>query len=362
MKNSIFAVIMAGGSGIRFWPKSRKNLPKQFLKIIGDKTMIQATVNRIESLVSYKNILIVTNVNHAKTVHDQLPSISSANVILEPVARNTAPCIGLAALTVQQRDKNGVMLVLPSDHWINDDRQFCLELEIAAERAVEKETLILFGIKPSYPETGYGYVQRGKNINPNPSSDCKIYQIEKFKEKPDVEQAKEFIKSGNFYWNSGSFAWKASVILDEIKNHLPDLHNGLMKIKAILDTTKDQVEINKIFQTLRPESIDTGVMEKTNRAEIIISQVGWGDVGSWKALENHLPTDTSGNAASKKHILIDTKNSIIEGDNRMIAAIGLKDMVVIDTEDVLLICPKERCQEIKNLVGQLKKEGKDEYL
>ena len=250
MKNSIFAVIMAGGSGIRFWPKSRKNLPKQFLKIIGDKTMIQATVNRIESLVSYKNILIVTNVNHAKTVYDQLPSISSANVILEPVARNTAPCIGLAALTVQQRDKNGVMLVLPSDHWINDDRQFCLELEIAAERAVEKETLILFGIKPSYPETGYGYVQRGKNINPNPSSDCEIYQIEKFKEKPDVEQAKEFIKSGNFYWNSGSFAWKASVILDEIKNHLPDLHNGLMKIKAILDTTKDQVEINKLFQKL----------------------------------------------------------------------------------------------------------------
>ena len=392
MKNQIFAVIMAGGSGVRFWPKSRKKLPKQFLRIKGDKTMIQSTVKRIESLVPYQNTIVVTNFLHANTVQSQLPSIPSENIVLEPVARNTAPCIGLAALIVEQKDSDAVMLVLPADHWTNDDRQFCNELKIAAAIAAEKETLIAFGIKPSYPETGYGYIQCGKKKILMPESGYEIYQIENFREKPDIKQAKEFVESGNFYWNSGTFVWKASAILEEIEKYLPSLHQGLMKVKKILETNKEvtaqsceeklpngvvkeksfpkhieqlqknEEEIDKIFSTFQSKSIDFGIMEKTNRAEVIISQVDWSDIGNWKALENHLPADNSGNVASKKHILIDTNNSIIEGNERMIAAIGLKDMLVIDTEDVLLICPKERYQEIKNLVEQLKKEGKDEFL
>ena len=362
MKSQIFAVIMAGGSGIRFWPKSRKKLPKQFLKITGDKTMIQSTLHRIESFVPYQNTIVVTNILHAKTVQDQLPSIPSENIILEPVGRKTAPCIGFAALIVEQKDRAGVMVVLPADHWIKDDRQFCNELKIAAARAGEKETLITFGIKPSYPETGYGYIQCGKGKRMTPESGYEICQIEKFWEKPDIKQAKKFVESGNFFWNSGTFVWKASTILEEIEKYLPALHQGLMKIKECLGKENKKEEINKIFSAFQPESIDYGIMEKTNRAEVIISQVNWSDIGSWKALQNHLPADNSGNVASKKHILIDTNNSIIEGNERMIAVIGLKDMVVIDTEDVLLICPKERCQEIKNLVEQLKKEGKDEYL
>ncbi len=325
---------MAGGSGVRFWPKSRSKLPKQFLRVIGNKTMIQSTAHRIESLVTPQNTLIVTNIIHAKTVQNQLPSIPSENVILEPVGRNTAPCIGLAALIVEQKDRGGVMLVLPADHWIKDDRQFCDELKIAAARGGEKETLIAFGIKPSYPETGYGYIQCGEKKNLIPESKYEICQIEKFREKPDIKQAKEFIESGNFFWNSGVFVWKASVILEEIEKYLPELHQGLMKIKECLGTDNKKEKIHKIFSAFQPESIDYGIMEKTNRAEVIISQVSWSDVGSWKALENHLPADNSGNIVSKKHILIDTNNSIIESNEGMIAPIALKAMFVIATYDV----------------------------
>ncbi len=324
--------------------------------------MIQSTINRIESLVPYQNTIVVTNFLHANTVQSQLPSIPSENIVLEPVGRNTAPCIGLAALIVEQKDREGIMVVLPSDHWIKDDRQFCNELKIAATIAAEKETLIAFGIKPSYPETGYGYIQCGKKRSLIPETEYEICQIEKFREKPDIKQAEAFVESGNFYWNSGTFVWKASAILEEIEKYLPALHQGLMKIKESLGKNNKKEAINKIFSSFQSESIDFGVMEKTNRAEVILSQVNWSDIGSWQALENHLPVNNSGNVVSKKHILIDTNNSIIEGNERMIAAIGLKDMVVVDTKDVLLICPKERCQEIKNLVEQLKKEGKDEYL
>lgn len=360
MKNQIFAVIMAGGSGTRFWPKSRAGLPKQFLKIIGDKTMLQSTVHRVEPIISHQNIFIITNVHHAQMVKEQLPSVPSENIFLEPVGRNTAPCIGIAALMVQQRDPEGVMIVLPSDHCIKNKEGFCKELKIAAERAAEKKTLISFGIKPTYPETGYGYIQCGEKSSL--LSEYEIYQIERFREKPDINQAKEFIKCGNYFWNAGIFVWKASVILEEIEKYLPESYKKLMEIKKHLETNKAQEEINNIFKTFQPESIDYGVMEKTERAEIIASQVDWNDVGSWKSLENLLPSDESGNITDKMNLLIDTSNSIIKGNRRLIAAIGLKDMVVIDTEDVLLICPKERCQEVKTLVERLKEERKDEYL
>lgn len=360
MNIPIYAVIMAGGQGTRFWPKSRNRLPKQFLKIIGDKTMIQHTVQRIEPLVPYENTIILTNANQANIVYEQLPFLPSENVILEPIGRNTAPCIGLAALIVQQRNQDGIMLVLPSDHWINDKKRFCLELKIAADRVAEKETLIALGIKPAYPETGYGYIQFGQPIST--ISEYEIYQIKEFREKPDVTQATEFIKCGNYLWNGGIFVWKAATILEEMEKYLPHLHKGLMKIKTFLGTDGEQNEINEFFKTLNPESIDYGVMEKTKRAEIIISQAGWSDVGSWKSLENLLPSDQFGNIASPNHLLFKTHNSIIKGDKRLIAAIHLDDMIIIDTEDVLLVCPKNRCQEIKKLVESLKEAGKDEFL
>lgn len=358
----VYAVIMAGGSGVRFWPKSRKKQPKPFLNFISDKTMIQSTVQRIESLVPLQNILVSMNADHEKIVLEQLPAIPGENIILEPAVKNTAPCIGLMALIVQHREPDAVMLVLPSDHWINDDKQFCEELKIAAERAAMEETLITFGNKPTYPETGYGYVQCGTKINMESYPGCEFYKVEKFEEKPGLEQAKKFIKDGNYYWNGGTFVWKASVILSEIEKYLPELYNGLMKIKECLGKDNEKDEIKKIFETFTSESIDYGVMEKTDRAEMIITKAGWGDVGSWKSLENYLEKDDSGNITSKKHILIDTDNSIIEGDKRLIAAIGLKDMVIVDTEDILLICPKDRSQEVKKLVERLKEEGREEYL
>lgn len=351
---------MAGGQGTRFWPKSRNRLPKQFLRVIGDNTMIQSTVRRVESIVPYQNILIATNIKQAKIVYEQLPFLPTANVISEPIGRNTAPCIGLAALIVQQRSRDGIMLVLPSDHWIKDEQKFCTELKIAAVRAADKKTLILIGIKPTYPETGYGYIQYSKKVAL--VSGYEIYQIKKFREKPEIAQAKKFIKCGNYLWNGGIFVWKAATILEEIQKYLPELHKGLLKIKACLGTERGQKEINKIFKALQPESIDYGVMEKTKRAEIIVSQAGWSDVGSWKSLENLISADQFGNITSPKHVLVDTYNSIIEGNRRLIAGIHLKDMIVIDTEDVLLICPKDKCQEIKKLVERLKKEGKDEFL
>lgn len=360
MSIPIYAVIMAGGRGTRFWPESRNRLPKQFLKIIGDKSMIQHTVQRIESLVSYKNTIILTNVDQANIVYEQLPFLPSENIILEPIGRNTAPCIGLAALIVQQRSQDGIMIVLPSDHWINDKKIFCQELKIAADRVAEKETLITFGIKPAYPETGYGYIQFGQQTNS--VSEYEIYQIKEFREKPDITQATEFIKCGNYLWNGGIFVWKAATILEEIEKYLPELHKGLMKIKTFLGTDGEQKEINECFKTFNPESIDYGIMEKTKRAEIIISQAGWSDVGSWKSLENLAPSDQFGNIATKNHLLFETHNSIIKGDKRLIAAIHLDDMIIIDTEDVLLVCPKDQCQEIKKLVERLKEEGKDEFL
>lgn len=355
------ALIMAGGRGERFWPKSRKHLPKQFLSLTNDgKTMIQLTVERILPIVSMENIYISTNENYKKLVMEQLPEIPEANILCEPVGKNTAPCIGLAAVHIRKKVGDAIMMVLPSDHLIKNNIMFLDVLRDASDVAQENTNLVTVGITPSYPEIGYGYIQFDtQNIR-----ECKnrAYKVLKFKEKPDLSTAKEYVSSGEYLWNSGMFIWKASSILSNIESFMPDTYEGLRKIEESIGTDIQNEVLNSEFEKFKSESIDYGIMEHAKDIYILPGTFGWDDVGSWLALERINPTNEFGNVVNGNVISIDTKNSIIHGGKKLVATVGLKDIIVVDTEDALLICDKDSTQDIKKIIENLKICNRTEYV
>lgn len=355
------ALIMAGGRGERFWPKSRKHLPKQFLSLTNDgKTMIQLTVERILPIVDMDKIYISTNENYKKLVMEQLPKIPEANILCEPVGKNTAPCIGLAAVHIRKKMGDAIMMVLPSDHLIKNSVMFLDVLRDASYVAQENTNLVTVGITPSYPETGYGYIQFDtQNIR-----ECKnrAYKVLKFKEKPDLNTAKEYVSSGEYLWNSGMFIWKASSILSNIESFMPDTYEGLRKIEESIGTDIQNEVLNSEFEKFKSESIDYGIMEHAKDIYILPGTFGWDDVGSWLALERINPTNEFGNVVSGNVISIDTKNSIIHGGKKLVATVGLKDIIVVDTEDALLICDKDSTQDIKKIIENLKICNRNEYI
>lgn len=354
-------VIMAGGKGERFWPKSRINLPKQFLSLTDDgKSMIQHTVERVKNLVDIENIYVVTNEMYKNLVSEHIPDIPEANIIIEPAAKNTAPCIGLAAVHIAKKDINSKMIILPSDHLIKFNEIFIDTLKTALDVVEKGDNLATIGITPNYPETGYGYINFTKGESFKDSTN--IYEVLRFVEKPNLEKAKEYLTSGQYLWNSGMFVWKASTILKNFKEYLPEIYEGLQKIGKSINTGKYEEVLKKEFLNLPSESIDYGIMEKAKNIYVIPGNFGWDDVGSWLSLERINKTNQDGNVITGNVISIKTKNTIIQGSDKLIATIGLEDIVVVDTDDVTLICHKNNTQEVKEIISNLRICNRNEYL
>lgn len=351
-----YAVIMAGGKGERFWPESRISHPKQFLKLTGKETMIQATVRRINRLINIKNIYIVTNAMYKGIVKKQLPALSEENIIVEPVARNTAASIGLACAYINSKDKDASMVVLPSDHLIKNEQGFINILDRGFNKAEKGDNLVTLGIRPNYPETGYGYIKHGsleKDLT------CKV---ECFVEKPDIEKAREYVESGNYLWNSGMFIWKVQSIMDSFKQFMPELYNSILRIENSIGKSRQDYIIKEEFMKLKNISIDYGIMEKSKNIYVVPCDFGWDDVGSWTSLERLNPSDESGNIVDGKVVSLDTKGCIVKSNKKLVATIGIEDLVVVDTEDAILICRKDRAQDIKKLIDQIKDNRMDMYL
>jgi mannose-1-phosphate guanylyltransferase/mannose-6-phosphate isomerase len=359
----MYAVIMAGGSGTRFWPLSREKMPKQLLKIGGEDTLIRQTVGRILPLVRREDIFIVANQSLAESIGRQLSAKFDrswdGNFILEPEAKNTAPALGLAALHLERLDPESIMVVLAADHFIRNGDAF-LDLVRTAGEAARHDYLVTLGIRPDRPETGYGYIKSGEPCREaGVEGVCKV---EAFVEKPDLETAKEYMKNGRYYWNSGIFIWKTRTLLAEIEKYQPALHRGLSEIRKSIGTGREADAVNEVFKKIDPISIDYAVMEKTDRAAVIPADIGWSDVGSWTALDDVSGRDASGNIISGNVIDIGSRDSIIYAEKRLVATIGLKDAVVVDTPDATLVCSKEKAQDVKKVVEELKKRNAEEHL
>ncbi len=362
---NVFPVIMAGGVGTRFWPRSREKSPKQLLEIVNKGTLIQNTARRLARFVDAKNIFVVTNKTQKSLTSKQLAEVDveTEKILIEPVGRNTAACIGLAALHIRRVDPNAVMVVLPSDHLIKDLVEYERIIKLAVEIADESRSLVTIGIKPEFPETGYGYIQmfneEGKH---NPFFSRGVNKVKTFAEKPSLQVAEKFIASGDFLWNSGQFVWRADVILHKLQVYLPELYAELMKIDRAIGTSHYATVLDQVYGLIRGISIDYGVMEKAENVYIIPGTFGWSDIGSWDEVYKMSGKDDRGNSVTGKFIPKDTSNCLVYSENRLVAAVGVDDLIIVDTEDALLICKRGRSQEVKEIADYLKRKQMNEYL
>lgn len=343
-----FAVIMAGGVGSRFWPVSKAHYPKQFHDMMGvGETLIQLTYNRISTIVPPQNILILTNEVYKELVKEQLPNIKEEQIVLEPVMRNTAPCILLAALKIKKQNPNAVMMVAPSDHWINDKEAFIDNINIAFEEASRQDILITLGIKPTHPNTGFGYIQFDNKDNDTAT----IKKVTTFTEKPTLRNARKYVEEGNYLWNAGIFIWKASVIAEAFSNHQEEMFKLFGKGKDKLNTGQENNFIKETYPAAQNISIDYAILEKSNKVYVIPAGFDWDDLGTWGALYNQLGKDDDKNVVINAHLLPreSRKNIIYTHSQKVVVLDGLDDYIVIDDKDVLLIIPREKEQEIKEL-------------
>ncbi|MFD1179411.1 mannose-1-phosphate guanylyltransferase [Paenibacillus puldeungensis] len=353
-------LILAGGKGERFWPKSRTNLPKQFLNISGNKSMIQQTVDRLQKFIPIEQIFIITNESYAELIKAQIPDLSNDNIIIEPVGRNTAPCVGLASIIIEERYPDSSMIVLPSDHIIKNKDEFISILKAAVEISYRGDSLVTLGITPTYPETGYGYIEStNQQIEVGNHA---AYKVNKFVEKPDEITAKSYVEAGNFYWNSGIFVWRVSVIRNYIRELMPQMHDLLETMKLSFENAFKNEVIKSEFPKMPDQSIDYGIMEKVKDIYVIPCVLGWDDAGSWTALERINDLDEHGNAINGNILSIDTKRCIIESNGKLIATLGVEDLIIVETDDVTLICKKDKAQEVKSLIKELKVQKLEQYL
>ena len=361
--SQVCAVIMAGGVGTRFWPRSRERSPKQLLEILGKGTMIQNTMKRIQPLVQPQNVFVVTNRVQRAAVIKQLPQVPEENIIEEPVGRNTAPCIGLAAMHVRRRVPDAVMVVLPADHMIAREEDFLQVLSVAIEVAGQSRSLLTLGIHPTRPETGYGYIQFDNETGSrNPYLDRGVMRVRTFAEKPNIPTAERFLASGDFLWNSGMFVWRADAILEQIRTCLPDLFEELTKVEPAIGTPQYQGLLEKAYGVIRGISIDYGVMEKSEQVFVIRGDFGWTDVGSWDEVWYQSGKDPHGNSITGRVIQRDLTNSLVYSPDRIVAVIGVDDLIVVDTPDALLICRRGRSQDVKEIADYLRRKQMDQYL
>ena len=353
----IYVVIMAGGVGSRFWPRSKEKTPKQLLKIFGDETLIQQTVNRVKGLVSEKNIFVITNKVQKEKVIEQLPQIPSENIIAEPFGKNTAPCIGLSAVLIKEKSKDAVIITLPADHYIQDEKEFRRTIKTAAKFAYSSGGLVTIGINPTKPETGYGYIQVDDTVEGE-----EIYRVTTFAEKPNFSTAKRFMSSGDFMWNSGMFIWRADVILNEIDKYLLDLSDGLKELEKSVGKSNFEKSLSKVYGQLKSISIDYGVMEKSPNVFLVKGNFAWSDVGSWDAVYDLSEKDEDGNALVGDVYAEGSHNSFIYSKKKFTAAVGVDNIIVIDTDDALLVCNRNNAQDVKDLVDYLKLHNRTDLL
>lgn len=352
----LVAVIMAGGVGARFWPKSRAKEPKQLLNLFSDRSMIQNTVDRMDDLVKKENIYIVTNKVQKEKIVKQLSEIPEENIVEEPFGKNTAAAIGLASIIVDSKHKDAVTIVLPADHLINDKVEFQRIISEAAKHADEQKSLVTIGINPTRPDTGYGYIQIEENETDT------LHKVIRFAEKPNLDTAKRFLESGDFLWNSGMFIWRTDVILNEIKTYMADLDEGLQTIKSTINTDEFNDTLIKVYGQLRSISIDYGIMENSKNVKLIKGEFDWSDVGSWDAVYHLLQKDKNNNVVKGDVYFGNSTGNYVNSENKFTALIGVKDVFVINTDDATLVCHKDYAQDVKLIVDYLKMNEKNELL
>lgn len=360
----MYIVLMAGGAGTRFWPRSRQDMPKQLLKLFGERSMLQQTYDRIKGLTDNSKILIVTAQNLKQEIISQLPEIPVENIVAEPFGRNTAPCIALAATVINSRENGNseIMAILPADHLVNDVPKFQAVLMTAAKYASETETLVTLGIKPTYPETGYGYIQRTDRLLETDNQ--KIYPVKTFAEKPNIETAARFLESGDFYWNGGIFVWSTKTILREFEDQMVELHDVLPQIAEKVDKDGFDEAVLKVYSATKAISIDYAIMENAENVSVIEADFEWNDVGSWEAVFNLSEKNNKNNAVHSRYsVEIESHNNYFYSKNKkLIAAVDINDMILVETDDAILICRKSSSQRVKEIVDKLRVKDMNQFL
>ena len=357
-----YAVIMAGGVGSRFWPQSRQAFPKQFLNVAGDRTMIQATVDRLAGFIPPERCFVVTNVRYLDETRRQLPELPAENVLAEPISRNTAPAVAFAAAHIAALDPDAELVILPADHVIRNVERFHTVLDAAFEKAATPGALVTIGVAPMHPETGYGYIQFDGTADDTHAEHPRALAVRTFAEKPDLATAERFLDSGDFLWNSGMFVWRADSILNAIAHYLPDLDAAMRPMREDAGAAHDVQKVEDAFAASPRISIDYGVMEQAERVFVVPGSFGWSDVGDWRAVYELQDRDEHGNAVRGEVILHDASRCFVVGGKRLVVVVGLHDAVVVDTDDAVLVLHREGAQGVKNVVDYLNANGLERYV
>lgn len=352
-----FEVIMAGGGGTRFWPLSRRRRPKQLLNITGKDIMLNETIKCLDGVVEREDVYVVTNEEQQALMKELIVGgVPFRNILVEPAARNTAPCVLYAAALLQKLHGDGVMCVFPSDHHIGKPEEYRRVIARAAQLAEESESIVTIGIKPTYPAIGYGYIRRGAAVQKD------AWQVERFVEKPDLETATEYVESGQFSWNSGVFVFRTDVILKAYRRLLPEMAEAMDEIVDSYGTERQEEVLQRVYPSLQNISIDYGIMEQADNVLVIEGNYGWSDVGSFDALDTVYEVDEAGNIAIGDHLLLDSKGCTVRSEEKLIALVGVENLVVVEAEDAILVCPKSAANDVKRVVEALKKQGREELL
>lgn len=349
-----YFVIMAGGKGERFWPLSTELVPKPFVSVTGEGTLIELTVDRARRIVPLEHIFVVLGKEHLPVARKCLPRLPRENFIIEPAGRDTAPCVGLSAMMLHRRNPDAVMVILPSDHYVPDDAAFSRSIEETVKAARRGNHLVTIGVVPGRPETGYGYIKTGNKVSSALCADC--FEVAQYVEKPNLAKARRYIKEGGYFWNAGIFVWRAEVLLEGLKNHMPDLHSGLLRFEKALAAGKNDLA-DTIFSRLPRVSIDYGLMEKARNVLMMPAPFTWDDVGTWTSLLRVLPTDQSGNVVRGKTLALDTSSCVIITDNTPVATLGVSGLVIVASRNGILVCDASKAQEVREIAKALSKKG-----
>jgi len=358
--NDLYTLIMAGGSGTRFWPRSKTVKPKQYLNIFGNESLLQSTINRFATFTETSNIYLFSNKTQSGVLEEQTPMLPKENLIYEPVGKNTLPCIGLAAMFAEKENPDGIMVVSPSDHLIENNELFRDTILTAVRIADKKNGIVTIGITPTYPATGYGYVETEADISG--TEKIKQFKVKRFVEKPNEQTAQEYIKSGSFYWNSGLFVFKVSIFLEAIKQFAPELFSDLKKIQVSIGTTAFESTLDTIYRAVQSISVDYGIMEHAKNIYLVEGNFVWNDLGSWESVYLAGEKDESGNSLNGEVIAIDSKNSYIYSDSGFIALVGLDNVIVVQDGNTTLVCKRDCAEDVKLVINQLKSESKNQFL
>jgi mannose-1-phosphate guanylyltransferase len=358
----LYAAILAGGSGTRFWPASRKRQPKQFLRSAhcGNYSLLAVSCKRLKGLVPPDRIFIVTGLSQRQICAKQVPGVPRQNIICEPAARGTAAAIGYAAIRLSVSDPEAELVVLPTDLIVSPVNRFIRTLRIGVRIASKGEVLVTIGVKPTFPATGFGYIRRAKKFAGMEGR--RVYSVSAFKEKPDADTARRYVSDGNHYWNSGIFIFRASSVLSAIGRHLSALHSGLTRIRASIGTRKEEKVTVREYSALESISIDNGVLEKADNVKVLEADFDWQDVGSWLSLESNLPKDSDGNAVKGDFVSVASRNLVAVSESGVIAAAGVSDLIIVHTPDATLVCGKENAQKVRDIVKRLEEKKLKRYL